>query len=90
MTTDNPKLTLWPTHWSGGSVSWEPNRIRIEAVQGGGLLAWIEHHGPGRGNDKQPTLEDYKFARDLIHRYNAYDNLIRQLEENALIPNLPK
>ena len=55
--------TIWPDHWAGGwgPHSTLPNRIRIndDAV---GIVAFVEHHGNGTGNDKYPTDEDYKRA----------------------------
>ena len=57
-----PGWRFLPTHWAGGSATAEINRIKIEDDEVG-IVAYIEHHGRGTGNEKSPTDQDYDRAR---------------------------
>jgi hypothetical protein len=65
-------MQFWPTHWAGGCLSWEPNRITIRQVNGKNDIAFIEHHGPGDGKHKYPTEEDYANARLYVKAPEMY------------------
>lgn len=73
-------LRIWPTHWAGGCKSWTPNRIRIES-DALGVVAYVEHHGAGSGNDIYPTQKDYAMARLIVDAVNQRAALLEALKE---------
>ena len=75
---------VWPTHWAGGwgpNASF-PNRIRIQQLNGPQIIAYIEHHGTGSGQDKYPTEKDYATARRIQLAYDSHDALVDALKES--------